>query len=292
MAKQRAAQQRGGKPHKGQVAQAGTPATSAQPVPPDVSTPPVPSQAKPRLAPKMAGYAKTQLGLLPSGIVAGLVVAVIVALAGGLLYLDRSPSGTPNPIQSPTPPPALTVRASPLLSGSPAEPPSPTLAPSPTATLLPTAPPYARASQPTWAMGGDLRAPAPPLKGTVQFEYPNEPPEPCFQDLKCRWVVIHWQEPNPDGVTIRIYAVTECRQWSSGSTPHCVISGPPIQDDRTWVADVDATLGFHRFLMVKAAGTASYLDTFPERNGASVYGYEVQAINQFGGSANVPAEPR
>jgi hypothetical protein len=205
--------------------------------------------------------------------VATLIVLAVIGAGVTFVVVKVLPATHAQPTPSPTPETA-----------------SPTLAPSPTETLLPTAPPYSRGPQPTyayWAYG----APAPPIKGTFELEYPppslNDPCVPEFQDLKCRWVVIRWQEQNPEGVKMRIYAVTGCRQWSSSPTLHCVISNPPLLDDLTWVTDVDAALGFHRFPMVKAAGTTTYLDTFPASGSPLVYAYEVQAINDSGGSSNV-----
>jgi hypothetical protein len=227
----------------------------------------------------------SQAGLLPALRRAGafllrtIVVPILTGIGAGLLTIGIVASClAPQPMPSPTPRPAPTETA------------SPTASPTPTPTLLPTAPPYSRGPQPTYAL---LASPAPsaPLKGTIELDYPpydpNDPCVPEYQDLKCRWVVIRWQEPNPEGVKIRIYAVTVCREWSSSPTLHCVIPNPPIQEQLTWVADIDATKGFHRFPMVKAAGTTAYLDKFPAHGSPEVYAYEVQAISDSGGSANV-----
>jgi hypothetical protein len=98
-------------------------------------------------------------------------------------------------------------------------------------------------------------------------------------DESCAWLRAAWQEANPAGVTIRVYAVTTCLH-----TPFttCVLDGDALPR-ASLVLLGSAPASAHSFSFVLGEGETWALGWLPGR-GPQVAAVVLQAVNAAGGS--------
>ena len=93
-----------------------------------------------------------------------------------------------------------------------------------------------------------------------------------------------WQEVNPSGVTIRVYAVTACLHTPTGSKqmPLCVIDGDALPRASLLLLG-SAPASAHSLSFVLAEGETTAFGWLPG-GGPDVYAVVLQAVNAHGGS--------
>jgi hypothetical protein len=195
--------------------------------------------------------------------------------------------------------PSTEIRATPaspgptaplLASPSPSVSPTPTL-PSPTEQATPTTTPsavpevtYAPAPQPSIARAGPA---APAIPTRVGLSYPSEPCTPLNQDEGCSWLRVAWHEANPSGVTVRVYAVTECLHSATAANPNakCMVNGDMIPKAALLLlGTAPASARSFSFMLAEDGGEGNFsLGSLPG-HGPDVQTIVLQAINSQGGS--------
>lgn len=195
--------------------------------------------------------------------------------------------------------PSTEIRATPsspgpaapaLASAAPSISPTPTL-PSPTeqatATSTPSVGPevtYVPRPQPSIAWTGP-GAPAIPTR--VGLSYPSDQCTPLNQDEGCSWLRVTWREANPGGVTIRVYAVTECLHAATASTPSakCMVNGDMIPKGALLLlGTAPASARSFSFVLAEDGGKGDFaLGSLPGY-GPDVQTIVLQAVNSQGGS--------
>ena len=192
--------------------------------------------------------------------------------------LTRAPASPGSVGQSPTPTPAAAISAVP----TPTLPsPSPLATASPTPSTFPGAT-YVPGPQPSLA----LAAPgAPALPTGTGLYYPTDPCNSVNQNEGCEWLRVAWQEANPSGVTIRVYAVTACLHTPTASSPSakCVVDGDTIPKAALLLLGT-APASAGSFSFVLAEGETAALGWLPG-NGPEVDAIVLQAVNNDGGSS-------
>lgn len=169
-----------------------------------------------------------------------------------------------------------------LRTATPA-PPSPT-PPSATASSSPSTfpgPTYVPAPQPSLALPA-AGAPAPPTGSRLDF--PSEPCTSVNQEEACEWLHVAWQEANPTGVTIRVYAVTVCLHAATAAKPSaaCLVDGDAIPTGSLVLLGT-APASARSFSFVLGIGETSALGWLPGF-GPSVDAVLLQAVTTKGGS--------
>jgi len=125
--------------------------------------------------------------------------------------------------------------------------PSPLVTPTPTATPAPTAAPTATATATATPTAAPTATPAPPDPPTAVAMTDMTPPATCpsAYGASCYQYKVTWTEANPTGVTINVYAVTECL-----SKPHCVLPTTTIPAaDLVLVGTANASTGAVTFIV-------------------------------------------
>jgi hypothetical protein len=181
------------------------------------------------------------------GLIGMVLLAATISACG---TASATPSPTPTPTQSPTTAPT----------------PAPSIAP--TATPAPTAPPAGQVA-PTSVKLVNLPQPA-----TC----------PAAYSLSCFAYKVTWTQPNPTGVTIKVYAVTKCL-----TTPHCIKSTTTIPSaDLFQLASASASTGSLTFIV---GDGESYGDGWVKSGSNTLYLYAVivRAASAAGTSPNVIA---
>jgi hypothetical protein len=105
------------------------------------------------------------------------------------------------------------------------------------------------------------------------------------QNEGCEWLRVAWQEANPSGVTIRVYAVTACLHTPTASSPSakCVVDGDTIPKAALLLLGT-APASAGSFSFVLAEGETAALGWLPG-NGPEVDAIVLQAVNNDGGSS-------
>ena len=209
-----------------------------------------------QIASKIARFSVRQLEAITAGIVAALIAGSILArLLTGSLATPTSAA----PTRSPTPPPE-----------------TPTLNQTPALTATPV---VMRSPDPSFARW-NTDAPAMPTGLGVSWLGSCD----GATQAGCERVRIIWEEQYPPGVTVRVYALTNCL-----GTGTCVTSTLNPQEDLRFVGEAPAAQGSLLFTMRKES-SAYYLNTFLDASDLKVYAYLVQAVNIYGGSELAIAE--
>ncbi|HEX7544810.1 MAG TPA: hypothetical protein VF361_08400 [Candidatus Limnocylindrales bacterium] len=213
----------------------------------------------------------------------GLALTVVIPRTTGIgaspttAPMTRAPAspGSVGRSPTPTPPAATSAAATQTLPG-----PSPLATASPTPSTLPGA---------TWVPGPQpslaLAAPgAPALPAGTGLDYPTDQCNPVDQNEGCAWLRVAWQEANPSGVTIRIYAVTACLHTPTASSPSakCVVDGDTIPKAALLLLGT-APASAGSFSFVLAEGETAALGWLPG-GGPNVEAVVLQAVNTHGGS--------
>jgi hypothetical protein len=192
--------------------------------------------------------------------------------------LTRAPASPVSAGPSPTPVPAVATSAAP----------SPTLpSPSPLATASPTPSMFPVG---TWVPGPQpslaLAAPgAPALPTGTGLDYPTDPCNSVDQNGGCEWLRVAWQEANPSGVTIRVYAFTACLHTPTAAKPdaNCIVSGDAIPRASLLILGTAPASARSLSFVLAPGGEGSAFGTLP-RGGPNVQAIVLQAVNSHGGS--------
>jgi len=120
--------------------------------------------------------------------------------------------------------PSTTPSSVTATSAPPPTPPTPTPSPSPSPTAEIT---YVPVPQPSLALPATG---APAIPANARLDYLPSACNSANQNESCAWLRVAWQETNPSGVTIRVYAVTSCLHPTTGSSPSntCVVDGDAL----------------------------------------------------------------
>jgi hypothetical protein len=119
----------------------------------------------------------------------------------------------------------------------------------------------------------------------ARLDYPADPCNSVNQNEACAWLRATWQEANPSGVTIRIYAVTTCLHTPTASKPNaqCVVDGDTIpRASLLLVGSAPASERSLSFMVIGGEGLG--LGKLPD-GGPFVEAVVLQAVNAKGGSA-------
>lgn len=184
-------------------------------------------------------------------------------------------SSLASPWPSPTHPAAQSPAPATPFEPSPSQLSAPSPSPSQQATYVP-------APQPSLA---PLSASAPAMPTGARLDYLSNPCKSMNQDETCQWLHAAWQETNPSGVTIRIYAVTACLHTPTADNPseHCVVDGDVLPGaSLVLLGTAPASTGSFSFMLtVGAPGRIGWLPG----GGPAVFAVVLQAVDGYGGSA-------
>lgn len=124
----------------------------------------------------------------------------------------------------------------------------------------------------------------------VRLDHPPSPCTPANPDETCAWLQAGWQEDGPNGVTVRIYAVTACLHSPTADRPNepCVLNGDVLPTaSLVLIGTAPAPAGSLSFtLTVGAPGRIGWL----RGGGPAVFAIVAQAVDEQGGSAFAIAE--
>jgi hypothetical protein len=215
-------------------------------------------------------------------------VGALVVMLGAASLLVGCGSGSP---ASPTP---LAVQASlqaslgPSLTPSPATatpvletsaPPIATPSPSPTPFAVTS---YVPAPQPSLAV---FAAGAPAIPTRARLDYLTDPCQSANSDESCSWLRAGWQEANPSGATIRVYAFTACLHTPTAAKPNtnCLEDGDTIpRASLVLLGSAPASARSLSFTL-DVGGEGSTFGRLPG-GGPEVQAIVIQAVNAMGGS--------
>lgn len=212
--------------------------------------------------------------------------ALVVVLCGASLLAGCGTSDTATA-------PATEVPSSYLASPEPSPSPSPAPAASaptstpPTATASPLpstfpGPTYVPAPQPSLALPA---AGAPAMPTGSRLDFPTATCTSANPNESCEWLHVAWQEANPTGVTIRVYAVTACLHTPTASKPSakCLLDGDTIPRGSLVLLGI-APASDRSFSVVLGIGETAAFGWLPGF-GPDVDAVVLQAVNTHGGSA-------
>jgi hypothetical protein len=177
-----------------------------------------------------------------------------------------------SPATSPIPsPPSASLPPTPI-------PPAATAIPSPSALPGPT---YVPAPQPSLALPA---AGAPAMPTSSRLDFPGDVCTTLRPDEPCERLHVAWQEANPAGVTIRVYALTVCLHAATASKPssRCLRDGDTIPTGALVLLGT-APASALSFSFVLGIGETMALGWLPGF-GPDVDGVVLQAVNRHGGS--------
>lgn len=215
------------------------------------------------------------------------VGALLVVLGAASLLVSCGSGGPASPTPSvvaaslraslgpsPTPPPATATSV--VVAPTP-----PTATPSPSPTPFPVTT-YVPAPQPSLA----ISAPgAPALPTNTRLDYLTDPCSQANTDEACGWLRVVWQEANPTGVTIRVYAFTACLHTPTASKPNanCLVDGDAIpRASLQLLGTAPASAGSWSFVL-EVGGEGSTFGRLPG-GGPEVQAIVIQAVSEVGGS--------
>jgi len=177
----------------------------------------------------------------------------------------------------PSPAITLTAQASKPIQATPS--------PTETASITPVPevsfPPYSPALQPPMVRAGASGPAAPTATGL------SLPDQPCTLADTCEWLRVTWREPNPSGVTIRIYALTACLHSATATKPQasCVDAGDTIpKADLLILGTALASAGAYSFELEFPIGEGFFGFGLLPGNGPIVQAILLQAVGPGGGS--------
>jgi hypothetical protein len=112
--------------------------------------------------------------------------------------------------------------------------------------------------------------------------------DPCNSvnpDEGCSWLRAVWQEANPSGVTVRVYAVTACLHTPTVSKPNanCIEDGDAIPTASSLLLGTAPASARSLSFMLALGGEGSAFGRMPG-NGPAVNAIVLQAVNSHGGS--------
>jgi len=143
-------------------------------------------------------------------------------------------------------------------------------------------PTYKATQQPSLAAKG---AGIPAIPTAIKLDFPSDPCVTPNPEESCERVHVAWHEANPSGVTIRVYAVTQCLHKPSASRPNvkCLVDGDTIPKGAlVLLGSPPALAGSFSFIL--GIGETAALGWLPGF-GPDVDAIVLQAVNDRGGSA-------
>lgn len=207
-----------------------------------------------RLYSRIVRFTAVHVDQIITGVVASVLATVLIG-GGALLivvHTQSANSATLAPRTQQVPAPTTTVTSSQVLT--------------PAATEL---------AEPTFArMTRD--SPQAPTLADVQWL------GPCAGDAQvgCEQVRVTWEEFDPAGVTVRVYALTRCLHPGAACVTDSDLTDP---SDLKFIREVPAGQGSAAFPM-RHETSLYLLNSCLDSSGLSVYAYLVQAVNVHGGS--------